>query len=470
MHLTGKQATGEPVADEAAAGEPVTDESATGEPVTGEPVTGGPVTGGPVTGGPVTGGPVTGGRAARGRSLIVETDGGSRGNPGPAGFGAVVRDASTGAVLAEVGEAIGTATNNVAEYRGLLAGLRAAARLDPAAQVEVRADSKLVVEQMSGRWQIKHEDMRRLAEQARAVLPAAAVTYTWVPRAKNTHADRLANEAMDVAAGQTRTRGTTTPGGGPTVDGSAGGPGNAPGTPSTRRGSIRAPRGGESGEATTLIVVRHGRTPMTEVGRYSGWGGEDPELSEAGRKDADRVAALLAGLARPGALLPDIAVPTAVVASPTLRTRQTAAAVAQRLDVPVEIDEAWVEASFGDWEGLTYGELVRRFPAELARMQGSTTYAPPGGGESLDDVAERVRGARDRVVAAYPEQAVVVVTHATPVRVVLQEALDAGAAALWRVRVTAASVSVVRYWEDGGVEVAMVNSTAHLVGQPSGVP
>jgi probable phosphoglycerate mutase len=321
---------------------------------------------------------------------------------------------------------------------------------------------------MSGRWQIKHEDMRRLAEQARAVLPASAVTYTWVPRAKNTHADRLANEAMDVAAGRARVRGTTTPGGalsaGGSVDGSAGGSGNAPGTPSTRRGSIRAPRGGEADEATTLIVVRHGRTPMTEAGRYSGWGGDDPGLSEAGRQDADRVAALSAGLARPGALLPDIAAPTAVVASPAQRTRQTAAVIAQRLGAPVEVDEAWVEASFGDWEGLTYGELVRRFPAELARMQGSTAYAPPGGGESLDAVAERVLAARERVVAAYPGQAVVVVTHATPVRVVLQEALGAGAVALWRVRVTAASVSVVRYWEDGGVEVAMVNSTAHLVG------
>jgi probable phosphoglycerate mutase len=462
----------------------------TGEQVTGEQATGKQTTGKQTTGEPATGGRVAGGRVARGRRFIVETDGGSRGNPGPAGFGAVVRDANTGAVLAEVGEAIGTATNNVAEYRGLLAGLRAAAQLDPAAQVEVRADSKLVVEQMSGRWQIKHEDMRRLAEQARAVLPASAVTYTWVPRAKNTHADRLANEAMDVAAGRARSRGTTTPGGGPTaggsvagsaggsvagsvggsVDGSVGGSVDAPGTPSTRRGSIRAPRGGEAGEATTLIVVRHGRTPMTEVGRYSGWGGDDPGLSEAGRQDADRLAALLAGLARPGALLPDIARPTAVVASPAQRTKQTAAAIAQRLGAPVEVDEAWVEASFGDWEGLTYGELVRRFPAELAQLQGSTTYAPPGGGESLNAVAERVRGARDRVVAAYPEQTVVVVTHATPARVVLQEAMGAGAVALWRVRVTAASVSVVRYWEDGGVEVAMVNSTAHLVGWPSGVP
>ncbi|HEX5511009.1 MAG TPA: reverse transcriptase-like protein, partial [Actinomycetales bacterium] len=96
------------------------------------------------------------------RRLIVEADGGSRGNPGPAGYGALVRDAATGEVLFEIGESIGTATNNVAEYRGLIAGLRAAADIDPGASVEVRMDSKLVVEQMTGRWKIKHEDMRRL--------------------------------------------------------------------------------------------------------------------------------------------------------------------------------------------------------------------------------------------------------------------------------------------------------------------
>jgi probable phosphoglycerate mutase len=134
------------------------------------------------------------------RRLVIEADGGSRGNPGPAGFGAVIRDAATGELLDEVAAAIGTATNNVAEYSGLLAGLRAAAEIDPGAEVEVRMDSKLVVEQMSGRWKVKHEDMRRLALQARDVLPPEQVSYTWVPRERNTAADKLANAAMDAAA------------------------------------------------------------------------------------------------------------------------------------------------------------------------------------------------------------------------------------------------------------------------------
>src|SRR5690242_11046525 len=115
------------------------------------------------------------------RRLVVEADGGSRGNPGPAGYGALVRDAETGALLVEVGESIPLATNNVAEYEGLVAGLRAAAAIDPEATIEVRMDSRLVVEQMSGRWSIKHDDMRRLAALARDVIPPSRVRYTWIP-------------------------------------------------------------------------------------------------------------------------------------------------------------------------------------------------------------------------------------------------------------------------------------------------
>ncbi|MBX9399122.1 bifunctional RNase H/acid phosphatase [Streptomyces sp. TRM72054] len=134
------------------------------------------------------------------REFIVEADGGSRGNPGPAGYGAVVIDAATGETLAQTAEYLGVVTNNVAEYRGLLAGLRAAHALDPTASVRVRMDSKLVVEQMSGRWKIKHPDMKPLAMEAGRVFPVGRVTYEWIPREENRHADRLANEAMDAGA------------------------------------------------------------------------------------------------------------------------------------------------------------------------------------------------------------------------------------------------------------------------------
>ena len=155
------------------------------------------------------------------RKLLIQADGGSRGNPGTAGYGAVVLDAVTGEVLAEVSEAIGHATNNVAEYSGLVAGLRAAGKLAPGAAAEVRMDSKLVVEQMSGRWKIKHPDLQPLAAEARQAARALGrVTYTWVPRERNTHADRLANKAMDAVSGRARA-----PGGNGAVRGSSAGSG-----------------------------------------------------------------------------------------------------------------------------------------------------------------------------------------------------------------------------------------------------
>jgi ribonuclease HI len=131
-----------------------------------------------------------------GRQLIVEADGGSRGNPGPAAYGAVVRDPRTSRVMAAEGMPIGRATNNVAEYRGLIAGLEMARELDPTAALDVRMDSKLVIEQMAGRWKVKHADMKPLALQAARLRPAT-VTWTWVPRELNKAADTLVNRALD---------------------------------------------------------------------------------------------------------------------------------------------------------------------------------------------------------------------------------------------------------------------------------
>ncbi|MFM1819081.1 MAG: hypothetical protein RIS61_679 [Actinomycetota bacterium] len=130
-------------------------------------------------------------------SFVMEADGASRGNPGHASYGTVIRNMNTGEVVVELAAVLGHATNNVAEYNGLIAGLEAIAELDPNAIVEVRMDSKLVVEQMSGRWKIKSPDMRELAMKARDLLPFGNVTYTWIPREDNKHADALANEALD---------------------------------------------------------------------------------------------------------------------------------------------------------------------------------------------------------------------------------------------------------------------------------
>lgn len=134
------------------------------------------------------------------RELVVEADGGSRGNPGPAAGGAVVIDPSSGEVLAEVGIWVGTATNNVAEYSGMLAGVRRALAIDPDAELAIRMDSKLVVEQMMGRWKIKHPAMAELAAEARQLLSGTPVRFEWVPRLQNARADQCANDAMDARA------------------------------------------------------------------------------------------------------------------------------------------------------------------------------------------------------------------------------------------------------------------------------
>jgi len=134
------------------------------------------------------------------RVLIVEADGGSRGNPGVAASGSVVIDKATGEVLAEVGRYLGHATNNVAEYTGLVEGVKKALAIDPDAELEIYMDSKLVIEQMSGRWKIKHPDMAELAAEARLLLTGTPVSFTWVPRLQNSRADRAANRSMDLRA------------------------------------------------------------------------------------------------------------------------------------------------------------------------------------------------------------------------------------------------------------------------------
>ncbi|MGN6240143.1 MAG: reverse transcriptase-like protein, partial [Cellulosimicrobium cellulans] len=206
------------------------------------------------------------------RHLVVEADGGSRGNPGPAGFGALVRDGASGQVLAERAAFLGTTTNNVAEYSGLVAGLRAAAEIDPDARVTVRMDSRLVVEQMSGRWQIKHDDMRRLAAEAAAVLPAGQVAYEWVPRAQNSAADALANEAMDTAGTVVRDYPAGAAPGDPDRDpgldaaeASTDVPGESAAFDTPARPSGAAVRFDDA-PALTVVLVRHGQTPLTVAG------------------------------------------------------------------------------------------------------------------------------------------------------------------------------------------------------------
>jgi probable phosphoglycerate mutase len=390
------------------------------------------------------------------RRFIIEADGGSRGNPGPAGYGAAVRDGDTGELLAEAAEYIGVATNNVAEYRGLIAGLRAARAIDPEATVEVRMDSKLVVEQMSGRWKIKHPDMQPLAAEAQGIFPRGRVRYQWMPRAQNKHADRLANEAMD--AGQAGKQWVAEP------------PAQSTATPPEPLPEVplpevplpevplpevqAAPVGwgtADMGTPTTLVLLRHGETALTPEKRFSGSGGGDPELSRRGRVQADLVAAALAAR---GTV-------QAVVSSPLLRCRQTAQAAADRLGLEVRIEEGLRETDFGAFEGLTFAEAKERFPAELDAWLASADTAPPGG-ESFTAVARRVAAARDKLLARYAGRTVLVVSHVTPVKTLVRLALGAPPESLFRMELSAASFSAIQYYADGNASLRLLNDTAHL--------
>ncbi|QNI07555.1 bifunctional RNase H/acid phosphatase [Mycobacterium kubicae] len=369
--------------------------------------------------------------------VVVEADGGSRGNPGPAGYGAVVWTENHQTVLAEAKQAIGRATNNVAEYRGLIAGLEEAGRLG-ATEVRVLMDSKLVVEQMSGRWKVKHPDLIALHAQARAVASRfGRINYAWVPRAENSYADRLANEAMDAAA-ETKIDGQRADGPISVVD---------------KTVEIESPKApgwtGARGTPTRLLLLRHGQTELSAQRRYSGRG--NPELTDVGRRQAELAARYLAergGIA-------------AVVSSPLQRAYDTATAAARALGLEVTVDDDLIETDFGAWEGLTFTEASERDPQLHRRWLRDTTATPPGG-ESFENVLGRVRRGLDRIVEAHDGKTVLVVSHVTPIKMLLRMALDVGPEVLYRLHLDLASLSIAEFYPDGASSVRLVNQTAYL--------
>ena len=367
--------------------------------------------------------------------VVLEADGGSRGNPGPAGYGAVVRDAETREVLREVAGGIGIASNNVAEYRGLIAGLEAAVDLG-AKDVEVRMDSKLVVMQMSGAWKVKHPDMQVLAKQAAAVLrEIPRAHFQHIPRELNGHADRLANEAMDDQAAGREWR--------PRPPGSAA-------APARSRNNTLYGWSAPAGPATVATILRHGETPLSIEKRFSGRG--EAALTERGIAQAEAAAARLAGVGL-----------DAIVSSPLLRTRQTAEIVAAKAGVDVVIEEGFAETDFGEWEGATFGEIGKRSPDALREWLADPHIAPPGG-ESMVASEKRVVAARQRTVAAFPDMKVLVVTHVTPIKLMLRDALDAPLHTVFRIHIDPASISMVDWRGEGASVVRLVNDISHLGG------
>lgn len=360
---------------------------------------------------------------------MIEADGGSRGNPGPAGYGAVLKSADTGAVIAEAAESIGRATNNVAEYRGLIAGLELYAEHSPDALLEVRMDSKLVVEQMAGRWKVKHPDMRPLAIAAQRLAPFET-TWTWVPRAQNGHADRLANLAMDAAAkGEVYTPAEVEPE-----------PAPAPSATHPLLGWS-----GLDGIPTKLIFLRHGQTAQTVAHQFSGPGGEDPGLLESGVDQARRAAHALSELGEIDH----------IVSSPLRRTRETAEEVSVRLGLPVDIEEGFQECSFGRWDGLTLPEVRAQWPGELDRWLRDTTAAPPGG-ESVAHARDRVESAVVSITDRYAGKTLVVVSHVTPIKIATRFALQAPWEITHRMLLAPGSLTTLWFYADGDIGVGGV--------------
>ena len=370
------------------------------------------------------------------RAVIVEADGGSRGNPGNAAYGAVLRDADTGAVIAERGERIGVATNNVAEYRGLIAGLELYREYAEGADLEVRLDSKLVVEQMAGNWKIKHPSMRPLAVEANKLAPFGT-RFVWVPREQNKEADRLANEALDGPEGVV-----------------VGGPVSRDTLSTTQSAGPAAPLPPWLQDApTTLVLVRHGDTDHTRARLFSGRTGADPALNDDGRAQIRATAEWLAPLSSQDPVL---------LSSPLRRTRDSAEIIAARMDLPVSVDDGLVEAGFGSWEGLSYADVVKQDPDAFSSWMADPAHRAGGNGDSLESMSTRMEQVRARLLSSYQGRLVIAVTHLTPIKLLTHHVLDMPLTSLFRTEISPASVTVLSWYPDGRPVVRLLN------GLPSG--
>jgi ribonuclease H / adenosylcobalamin/alpha-ribazole phosphatase len=394
------------------------------------------------------------------RSVVIEADGGSRGNPGPSAYGTVLKDATNGELIAEDGSTIGIATNNVAEYSGLIAGLRLARQFAPDADIEVRMDSKLVVEQMSGRWKIKHPGMVPLAREASTLAPFGT-TYTWVPRERNKHADRLANEALDGQRSGVRTPGDNV----------------WPAEPDSLIEELEEPArrpqqaAGYQGwhydgdAPTTVILIRHGVTAHTTEKRFSGGlASTNPPLSDEGRAQIRATGTWLAQIA--GTI-------EAVIASPVRRTLESAEILADLLGQQIEIEPGFAEMEFGHWDSMTFAEVADKYPAELRAWLGSVEVAPAGG-ESFRTVQTRVLHALRRLLDNHAGQTVAVLTHVTPVKALVAHTLDAPLEAVYRMELAPASVTVLSFFSGrapGSVPAADATASMRMFNaRPAGTP
>ena len=202
---------------------------------------------------------------------------------------------------------------------------------------------------------------------------------------------------------------------------------------------------------TRLYLVRHGETIANREYRYIGT--RDDPLSALGETQALQLAEALSGLPI-----------TAVYSSPLQRTYLTALPIAARHNLEIQRVDDLRECNFGIWEGLSRAEILERSPEDRQRFhewEHNTSVAPPGG-ESFEALQQRVVTAVERLAQAHPDQAIVLVTHVGPIKVLLGTALGAPLASAFRIFLDPATISVVDWRDAAYATVRLVNSHAHL--------
>ena len=205
-------------------------------------------------------------------------------------------------------------------------------------------------------------------------------------------------------------------------------------------------------QTADVVLLRHADTKLTPERRFSGVGRGDPGLSETGRDQARRAgdSALLQGNTF-----------TEVLSSPMTRCRETAQIVAATLGVSVSVDPELREMDFGLWEGMTFDEVQDRYPDDLRRWTQSASAPPTGSSETFAALLDRMGTVAERLASRYAGASVIAVTHVTPVKALVAQALGAPPAALFRMELSSACFSRISY-TGGEASVRLLNDTSHL--------
>lgn len=212
---------------------------------------------------------------------------------------------------------------------------------------------------------------------------------------------------------------------------------------------------------TTLILVRHGVTDHTSKKLFSGGlGGSNPGLNDEGRAQVRATGDWLSPLA--GAI-------DALITSPVRRTQESAEILGELLERRAKVEAGIAEMEFGAWDGLSFAQIQEQFPDDLDSWLGSIEVAPTGG-ESFRTVATRVLEGRDRIIAEHTGQTVVAVSHVTPIKTLVADALGAPLDALYKMELSPASVTVISYYRGGYGGEELLSSLRLFNARPTDAP